>query len=157
MMIRLSLGAAAALFIANSPASAQMVVIESSEPSLAIGATLAAKDSVRIAENGRVVLVAPTGRMVSLKGPYSGALPSDEAKPDGRLAAALTSLVKRKGDETGSVGAVRAMGANSRIEQVKDAADVLTIDVASEGTVCVYEPGAKRLARNRMSPVEKLV
>jgi hypothetical protein len=152
-----SLLAAAVLLVAAFPAAADMVVIESSEPSLAVGKVLAAKEIVSIAEKGRVVMLAPTGKMVTLRGPYKGALPAEEAKPDGRLATALASLVQRKGEETGSVGAIRALGANSRIESVKDATDVLTIDPSSEGMVCLYEPGAKRLARNPLSPIDTLV
>jgi len=152
-----SLLGATMLFAAASSANAEMVVIESSEPTLAVGKVLGATESVRLAEKSRVVLLAPTGKMVALQGPYSGAPPAAEAKGDGKLAAALASLVKRKGEEAGSVGAMRALGANSRIDSVNEVADVMTIDPASEGAVCVYDPGAKKLARTPLSPVERLV
>jgi hypothetical protein len=156
MSIR-SLFGATVLCAAASAATAEMVVIESNVPTLAVGKVLAASDKVSIADKGRVVVLAPTGKMVTLQGPYSGAVPGGDAKPDGRLALALASLVQRKGEETGSVGAMRALGAEARIESLKNASDVLAIDPTAEGAVCVYEPGAKRLARNPLSPIEKLV
>ena len=152
-----SLFGATVLCVAASAAAAEMVVIESNVPSLAVGKVLAESEKVSIAEKGRVVVLAPTGKMVTLQGPYSGAVPGSDAKPDGRLAIALASLVKRKGEETGSVGAMRALGAEARIDTLKNAADVLTIDPSAEGAVCLYEPGAKSIARNPLSRLDKLV
>ena len=151
-----SLFGATVLCAAASAATAEMVVIESNVPSLAVGKVLAASANVSIAEKGRVVVLAPTGKMVTLQGPYSGAVPGGDAKPDGRLALALASLVQRKGEETGSVGAMRTLGPD-RIEAVTSAADVLTIDPSAEGPVCLYEPGAKTFKRNPLSRLEKLV
>ena len=118
---------------------------------------LPANANVSIADKGRIVVLAPTGKMVTLQRPYSGAVPGGDAKPDGRLALALASLVQRKGEETGSVGAMRTLSGSERIDAVKSAADVLTIDPSAEGPVCLYEPGAKSFQRNPMSRLDKLV
>jgi len=155
MRIR-SLFGATVLCVAASAATAEMVVIESNVPTLAVGKVLPASANVSIAEKGRVVVLAPTGKMITLQGPYSGAVPGGDAKPDGRLALALASLVQRKGEETGSVGAMRALGPE-RIESVKNAADVLTIDPSGEGPVCLYEPGSKSFLRNPLSRLDRLV
>jgi hypothetical protein len=155
MSIR-SLFGATVLCVAASAATAEMVVIESNVPTLAVGKVLPARANVSIADKGRVVVLAPTGKMVTLQGPYSGAVPGGDAKPDSRLALALASLVQRKGEETGSVGAMRALGPE-RIDAVKSAADVLTIDPSAEGPVCLYEPGAKSFKRNPLSRLDKLV
>jgi hypothetical protein len=155
MTIRSFFGATV-LCVAASAATAEMVVIESNVSSIAVGKVLPANSNISIADKGRIVVLAPTGKMVTLQGPFSGAVPGGDAKPDSRLALALASLVQRKGEETGSVGAMRTLGPD-RIDAVQSAADVLTIDPSAEGAVCLYEPGAKTFKRNPLSRLDKVV
>jgi hypothetical protein len=154
MMVRNSLLALGLLGAVSFPAvSAELLVIESNEPAVAVGTLLPGGATVKVADKRRVVLVDPAGKTVTLNGPFDGAPPQVEAKGDGRLLTALASLVRRKGEETGSVGAVRAIDAGWRSEWAKDLKDVLTIDPTSGGNACVYDAGKAELVRNPLNPV----
>lgn len=118
-----------------------LVVIESTLPSLAPGATVDGAAALNLPERSRVVLVSETGKTVALNGPWQG-------KPgaggtgggDPRLVTALASLVRTAQEDSHSVGAIRAAG-------IKTRADALMINLSESGDYCIADPKAVDVTR----------
>ena len=137
-----------AVAMATSAAAEDLIVIESSVPQLAVGSVVANGATVTLPAGARAVLVSAAGRSVALSGPYSGVPGSGAAAGDSRLLTALASLVQRKGEETSSVGAVRAGGNAWRFSSVANVADVLAIDLDTGGDTCLYDLKTAEVVRN---------
>ena len=147
-MVRILAAAAAALLLvlASRAARAQeYVVIESSVPSLALGATVPAGATLAVPAKGRVVLVNANGQVTTITGPYQGAPPAAPAGAGGGTAPGSNDVVKLfatlmgSGGQRQALGAVRGTDAAWRQETVHTLADVLAINVTDGGDVCLYD------------------
>src|SRR5271156_6541226 len=97
MMRRWTLGVLMLGLTAAGIATAQaedFVVVESSAPALAAGAAIASGSAVTVPDKARVVLLAASGQIVTLTGPFQG-VPAAAAggAGDSRLLTAVASLV----------------------------------------------------------------
>ena len=124
------------------------VVVESSVPALAAGASVASGSALTIPDKGRVVLLAASGQIVTLTGPFQG-VPAAAAggAGDSRLLTAVASLVHANQQESGSVGAVRAADVPWRADTIKAPHDVLAIDATDGGDACLDDLGNAILTR----------
>ena len=130
-----------------------LVVIDSTAAEVKVGAVVASGASITVPDKARVVLAAESGQIITLTGPFQGVPPSKAADgASGRVLTAISSLVKQSENETSSVGAVRAADVKWRAEAAKSLQDVLAIDVADGGDVCLYDANAAALTRNPASP-----
>lgn len=149
-----SYAAALALSVASFGATAaDLVVIESSAAGVKVGSMVAAGAILSVPDKAKVVLASESGQIVTVSGPFQGPPPVKEgASGGGRIAAALSSLVRENQKDSSSVGAVRAAGVDWRTETAATAADALAIDVVEGGEACVYNAEGVELIRNPSSP-----
>jgi hypothetical protein len=153
------LAAVAALILAaaSSPALAEdYVVIESSVPSIAVGATLSSDAKLEIAAKGRVVLITSTGRVVTLAGPFQGPPPASAgsgAPQPGQsdILKVLPALFNQK-DQRTPLGAVRAIEATWRSDALKTQADAMAVDASDGGDTCLYDPSHAEVMHDPRSP-----
>jgi hypothetical protein len=150
-MMRILAAAAALLAFASAPARAQdYVVIESSVPGLAVGATFGAGAALAIPEQGRVVFVNANGEVTTITGPYRGALPLAK----GAAAAGSDDMVKLiatlmgSGDQRQTTGVVRAATVAWREDTAHAPADVMAIDASDGGDTCLYDKSRALVAHN---------
>jgi hypothetical protein len=129
-----------------------LVVVESSAPAIAAGATIASGSAIAIPDKARVVLLAATGQIVTLTGPFQGVPAAASGAADSRLLTAVASLVHSNQQESGSVGAVRAADVQWRADTVKVPHDVFAIDVSNGGDSCLDDLGKAVLTRNPSDP-----
>lgn len=125
----LTLAAACCLSL---PAWAEdLVVIESTLPAFAPGATVKGESPIKLPEKSKLVLVSETGKTVTLTGPYDGKAGQAGGKGgDGKLISALSTLVRSTQEDAQSVGAIRAAG-------IKTRADALRINLSESGDYCL--------------------
>jgi hypothetical protein len=143
-----SFAAAAVAFLglASLPARAEeFAVIASSVPAVPAGATVSSGASLDIPAKGRIVLVAASGQVVALKGPYHGPPTSSKRSagpPEGDVVTIFSALVG-SGEQRQTAGVVRGVvhtgDAPWRQAAAKAPADVLAIDATNGGDVCLYD------------------
>lgn len=126
------------------------VVIDSSVPALPAGTAVSSGASVEVPASGRVVLAAPSGQVVTINGPYTGAPPA----ASGGTGAGSSNVLKilptlfGRADQRQALGVVRATDAAWRQELVKALDDVLAIDTTDGGDACIYDPVKAVLVHN---------
>jgi hypothetical protein len=123
-----------------APARAQdYVVIDSSLPALAKGATLAKDAKLDVPAQNRVVLITDSGQMVTITGPFSGPPPaaSGTGVAGSDATKVLASLLNHQQTE---VGMARAIESHWRDAAVTTRTDVYAIDASDGGDTCL--PGA---------------
>ena len=133
---------AAALILSAAPAWAvDIVIIESTVPSIEAGTILDSSLAVSVPAGHEIVIVEPDGSSRVIQGPYAGALggAGSNVGNDG-LMASLGKLVKERENERQVLGAIRAAPG-----QVKP--EIYLVDVARSGTVCLPEGQAPSLWR----------
>jgi hypothetical protein len=126
------------------------VVIDSSVAALPAGTTVKSGASVEVPAQGRVVLAAPSGQVVTLNGPYKGAPPAAAGGTGSGSSDVLKILPTLFGraDQRQALGVVRATDAAWREGAVKTPNDVLAIDTTDGGEACIYDPGKPVLLHN---------
>ncbi|HUN50302.1 MAG TPA: hypothetical protein VMU42_04275 [Candidatus Sulfotelmatobacter sp.] len=142
------------LALTAAPALAEdFVVVESSAPTIAAGAQIASGSAVTVPDKARVVLLAASGQIVTLNGPFQGVpAATGGAGGDSRLLTAVASLVHANTQESGSVGAVRAADVQWRAATIKAPHDVFAIDASDGGDACLDDPEHAMLTRNPSDP-----
>jgi hypothetical protein len=131
-MIRAALIAIAALFIA-APASAQsLVVVEVRGADLKVGSRINEGRQVKLPAGGKLVVVRNDGTVISLRGPYDGAVIS-QAPPSKGAGRALAALVTTRNDRANRVGAVRSGS------QAAPLPSPWLIDITRPGERCLVE------------------
>ncbi len=133
---------------AFSAQAQQLVVIASGAPSLKPGQVVKSGTAIEIPAGASVTLVSETGKMVTLKGPFSGPAEAGgqgggQGSADGKLIASLSGLLSGSGKETGSLGTMRA------IAPPKPPSDPWVIDTGKSGDVCVKAKGPVMLWREK--------
>jgi len=102
---------AAALTISSlcvSPArSAELVVVEAHGVALRQGQTIDDADTLALREGERVTLLAASGKVLKLRGPYEQAPRTAIGAADAGLSQGLAALLVQKEARTGQVGVVR--------------------------------------------------
>lgn len=121
------------LMLMAGPAWAiNMIVVDARAGGFKPGMSVSSTAIVSLKEGERVTMIAPDGRSVALRGPYSGAvMRAGTAVQNPR--AALAALISTRNDRAKSVGAVRA-GANAA-----KLPDPWLIDISRPGARCVRE------------------
>ena len=132
-----------------------LIVIESNAPGLANGTVVADGNAIEVPAGAKVVLVGMSGKTVPLSGPYKGVPSAGSGKSDSRLTAVVASLLQPRQEETGSVGAVRAI--DWRKDHVKTAGDVMLLDAGQSGTQCAADAKQAALTRNPAAAADKVV
>jgi hypothetical protein len=126
------LGAAIALAPAAAMA-AKMIVIDARAGALKPGMSVESTAALSLKEGERVTLIAPDGKTVALRGPFSGppASRSGGAAADPRQA--LAALVSTRNARASSIGAVRAGAGAVKLD------DPWLIDISRPGPRCLHE------------------
>jgi hypothetical protein len=127
-----------------------LVVIESSVPTVPAGMTVGSGTRIEVPANGRVVLAAPSGQVVTINGPFAGAPPvagGAAAAGSGEMLRTLSALLGNA-DRRQALGAVRATNVAWRQNAVKSLGDVLAIDTTDGGDACIYARAQPMLVHN---------
>ncbi|MEO1613672.1 MAG: hypothetical protein AAFU55_15150 [Pseudomonadota bacterium] len=96
--------ALAATGYATIATASDIVIIDSTDPSLEAGALVAEEAIVSIPAGATVTVILPSGDTKIIDGPYSGALGASETV----ASAGLDDLATSRGGDTKVLGAVRA-------------------------------------------------
>lgn len=146
--------AGALLALGTAAAAAQeLVIIESTVPGLAAGAQLAAGKAVTVPDKAKLVVLAASGQMLTLTGPYQGVPGAGASGGDSRVMTAIASLVRSGQRESGSVGAVRVADVPWRRETARSLDDVLALDATGGGDTCLFDPAKAQIVRKPQTVV----
>jgi hypothetical protein len=142
----IAVAAALVLGLLAMPALAEdYVVIASTVPALAKGATLAAGATLDIPANGRVVLISASGKVLTLSGPFKGPPPAAEGGASGGNTVSILATLVGKADQRQAIGAVRALDSPWRVDGVKTPSQAMAIDATNGGDVCLFDPAAAEI------------
>ena len=125
-------GAAIALTPAAAMA-AKMIVIDARAGSLKPGMSVESTAALSLKEGERVTLIAPDGKTVALRGPFSGAPASRSGGAAADPRQALAALVSTRNARASSIGAVRAGAGAVKLD------DPWLIDISRPGPRCLHE------------------
>jgi hypothetical protein len=151
-MIRSAAVVMAALVTLAGPAARaqEFVVVQSTVPALPAGTVLANGATLGVPAQGRVVLVAASGQVVTVSGPFQGVPPaaaggSQAGTP--QMLKVLQTLIG-KNDQRQTPGAVRGTDVAWRSETARTLGDVLAINATDGGDVCLYDPSHAEVTHN---------
>ncbi|HXQ50348.1 MAG TPA: hypothetical protein VN802_04580 [Stellaceae bacterium] len=154
MMRFLPAAAVIILGMAALPAVAEdYVVIESSMQSLAVGATLSSGAKLDVPQQQRVVLMAASGQVVAVNGPFQGPPPAPGSGPPQGAGGDVLKIVPTllgKSDERQTPGVARALDWHS--DAIKTVDEALAVDVSDGGDKCIYDPGHVAVIHNPDKP-----
>lgn len=125
------LGLAFTLTTLGAAGAAELVVTKSTVPGLDVGTIVDGASTLAIKAGHRLTLMAATGKIVTLVGPYNGVV--DAAQPtakDDKVMTALSTLVSGHGKDQSQLGATRN-AAERRGKQVWG------VEVGATGSQCV--------------------
>ncbi|HUB97563.1 MAG TPA: hypothetical protein VL993_16690 [Stellaceae bacterium] len=129
------------LLLTPAVAGAQeYVVIDSSVAALANGTKLEANATLDIPAKGRVVLLASTGQVQAVEGPYQGPPPAASGA-SGAGAGGMINVVAAlatEGSARHELGVARAI--DWRADAIKTPRDALAVDASDGGDICVFDP-----------------
>lgn len=129
--------------------AAQLVVIASTAPALKVGAVIDGAQPIKLEQDSAVTLISSRGKVVKLKGPYTGRPDPAPAVQSGDLLKSLSSIVSGPPRNDPSLAVFRsAPGASRR--------DVWSIDVGRSGTYCVSADVPMKLWRAKASNKSQL-
>jgi hypothetical protein len=135
MILKLVLKSLIVGLLALSPLSSyaiKLIVIDARSAQLKAGASIDSATAVALKEGERATLVAPDGKSVTLKGPFSGpAMAESSTAADPK--AALAALVNTRDARTSSVGVIRAGTDAAKLPEP------WLIDMSRPGTRCLLE------------------
>jgi len=136
------------LMLATYSASAEFVVLSSTEKSIAVGSVIADGKKIALPKNKVLMVIDQAGRTITLTGPHKGAIEGKSGeKSDGTLVKVLSSLIRDNEDDARSVGAVRAID-KKRIEDTIDSkASAMVINISETGDYCLLPEVAPKVAR----------
>lgn len=139
-----------ALLWANVKAG-ELAVIESNVEALPAGKIVNTSDVLSLDGGAVVKLIAETGEIIDLEGPYSGLPASNVVPGKSALIGQIAALFGDDADES-AVGATRSLGPDTGSEPP----DPWWLDLNTEGAQCVAPQGTVTLWRARTSPGERL-
>jgi hypothetical protein len=125
------LGAALAL-ASTSAMAAKLIVIDARAGALRPGMSIESSTALTLKEGERVTLIAPDGKTVALRGPFSGP-PATRAGAAADPRQALAALITTRNSRASSIGAVRAGAGAVKLS------DPWLIDISRPGPRCLRE------------------
>lgn len=125
------LGLALAL-ASTSAMAAKLIVIDARAGALRPGMSIESSTALTLKEGERVTLIAPDGKTVALRGPFSGP-PATRAGAAADPRQALAALVSTRNSRASSIGAVRAGAGAVKLS------DPWLIDISRPGPRCLRE------------------
>lgn len=133
----------------------QHVVVESSVGSIPVGSNLAASTSLDLSAGQVLSLIAESGELKVITGPYMGLLSaqSEAVKQDadkGAVSLALRRLISARRDETSALGAVRRLGASLDWLQPHAANGWNVVSAEHDGVQCVVQDQPFQLIRRNL-------
>lgn len=127
-----ALPAGLALVLAWPALATPMIVVEARGGGLKPGMRIDSARNVKLVEGEKIVLVAPDGRMSTLRGPYSGPAVRNAASVQNPRTA-LAALIATRNDRASSVGAVRSGASAAPLPEP------WLIDISRGGDRCLRE------------------
>ncbi|MCF8472291.1 MAG: hypothetical protein K9G27_05815 [Sphingomonadaceae bacterium] len=121
-----------ALVLAWPALATPMIVVEARGGGLKPGMRIDSARSVKLVEGEKIVLVAPDGRMSTLRGPYSGPAVRNAGSVQNPRTA-LAALIATRNDRASSVGAVRSGASAAPLPEP------WLIDISRGGDRCIKE------------------
>lgn len=119
-------------FASTGAMAAKMIVIDARAGSLKPGMSVESTSALTLKEGERVTLIAPDGKTVALRGPFSGP-PATRAGAAANPRQALAALVSTRNSRASSIGAVRAGAGAVKLD------DPWLIDISRPGPRCLRE------------------
>ena len=131
---------AAFLALVSTAASAgELVVTKSTVPGLDPGTIIDGADKLSLKAGHRLSLIAPSGRVINLVGPYQGVPDASTSGPrEEKLVTTIATLMSGHGRDASQLGATRDAAA-------RRAGQVWTLDVSASGAQCVRQGQAPML------------
>jgi hypothetical protein len=126
------LAAGLALVLAWPALATPMIVVEARGGGLKPGIRIDSARTVKLVEGEKIVLVAPDGRMSTLRGPYSGPAVRNAGSVQNPRTA-LAALIATRNDRASSVGAVRSGASAAPLPEP------WLIDISRGGDRCIKE------------------
>jgi len=130
------LGLAAAPLLAG-----ELVILETNVPGLAPGDVIDGDGELVLDQGHKLTLIAESGEVMEISGPYAGAVPSEGGGGDDSLVSEVASLITSAGTDVSSLGAVRAGEGGTA------PGDPWYIDIAEPGTHCAPADGSVNIWR----------
>lgn len=116
--------------------AADLVVIASGDPSIAIGTVIDGTKAIDVETDVSIVMVSSDGRTIKLSGPYSGAPDTSVTGTDSRLVDSLSRLITEEAGSPATLAVFRGGLEKTPIGRP----DVWGIDIARAGRYCL-RPG----------------
>lgn len=113
--------------------AADLVVIASDDPSIALGTKIDGSKPIAISAGASLVLVSSTGRTIKLAGPYSGKPEPSATGDDDGLVDSLSQLIKEEGGSSTTLAVFRGGLDKTPIGRP----DIWGVDIAREGRYCL--------------------
>ena len=131
--------------------SADLVIVNSSVHALPAGKIIQDTMKLKIPANTSITIIAQNGKSKTLIGPYSGPAGIDAGDNAPKsLVASLSSLFKKPGQESASLGAMRAFSPPTPTNP-------WVINVAQMGNYCISERRPTQLWRARANSNQTLI
>lgn len=146
---RLALVLVLACGLIGTSNAAQLVVVSSNVPALQVGALIDGTRAITLAQGRFVTLISSQGKILKLRGPYSGRPDPSPAAKGGDLLRSLSQIVSGPPESDPSLAVFRsAPGSNRR--------DVWSIDVSRSGIYCVTNRLPLKLWRSKVASESQL-
>ena len=126
-----------------SSASAEFVVLSSTDDAVAVGSVIADGQEIALAKNKTVMLIDQAGRTTTLTGPFEGPVKGKAGgTTQGTLVKALSSLIRDNEDDARSVGAIRASDKKRMESLITSKQSAMVVNISETGDYCLF-PGTK--------------
>jgi hypothetical protein len=132
--------------------AAELVIISSTGSDFKAGQIVDSSNTIKLVNGATLTLISESGKIIALKGPYSGSLKADvSSAEEGRLIASLKKIITGDKTEAGSLGVMRSIGGPSLPQ------NPWTINTAKSGKYCIITSKPVVLWRARKLNTSKLV
>jgi hypothetical protein len=130
---------AAFVVLASAAEAGELVVTKSTVPGLDVGTIIDGADKLSLRDGHRLSLIAPSGRVINLVGPYEGVPDASTGGPrEEKLITTIATLMSGHGRDASQLGATRNAAE-------RRAGKVWTLDVGMGGAQCVRQGEAPTL------------
>ena len=137
------------LGLSSKTLAGDLVVIESTAKAYPAGKVLKGGTTVKLGKGAKVTLISDSGKMIPLKGPYSGKPGAKAGKGDPSLTKALAGLLGSKSSGKSAIGAMRSAKRG-------DPPGAWVVELGRSGTQCVRQGAVAQLWRADAKKAAKL-
>jgi hypothetical protein len=119
----------------SSQAESGFVVIASIESAIPKGAMLGRSQIIDLSSGASLTLLSAKGKIIQLKGPYTGSVDSDISEGDVDILRSISKLVRFSGNEDLSLAAFRNISSNDN----SNFPEIWGVDIDASGQYCMRQ------------------